>query len=924
MSYRFNNLNTPTPPTLQEMMDGVWVIPYRPTSLPIPDDVLDGPEGLYGWMVRNRVPTVLFYGERIIDVPSVPLQAYSDVPISYVTADYIASSLDPRLESGDLDGRAIIITIHIRLLRSGDVELNPGPFIATVASVLFLTALINYKAIIPSSLDMIDDLIRMTHFGAVLADCELSYLDVRTTIRNNNLWYMDFTEPEHLSTVCRFARDYYPRFHVLPLPDLPPIPLYKLLTLLLNLSLFSFYSGFLLCIFATYLLYRKLRGYQAIRVINDSKGFDVNGLKDCFKHYMSSDAYPRYVEGEHRRLAYQRKFVEKFAVEQLLDKFERFRDIGGSRTRWCEYAGRKHLCAFSMDAMDILRDEKSSGYFESCDSPGQNCPVRKDILAAILTHSDYYITPEELSEIITGPTFIINHDFENDRNLGAYMYTEVVGKKVVEKYKYECVANVGAGLVHMLPQGGTPYGPHPYNKWQSEGAIVGQNGACVYVRIGKYKDTCLYYAYPSCGEYDVVSRYNLARSTNATRHYIGRTELYFHPDKYVYGDYELPREIGDSVSHSMATVPRDVKYMPVLINLVSAKLRAAERNEASLNIAVLICSYLADHRSLDLPNSVLSGNPCEYGLIKRYVSKLKLHLWAPWIVGKKCADNVSKLTPWDFRRKYVAVYQKFTRLNAVRLTGRAVLKPFLAEVSAPDAFGDQAPEHDSSSDDSEYDYESGDESVESCRSYSSVPSQLGVDTLNHVLPPTELEPGPPCEVPPSGEQSEGECDTGEPNDMASRGARVIAIDVDDARQGVVINWDGELHTVRVDEAVQKILPHAIKVDCSEFVGFTQQVVSKLYECKPVELDWSALQLLWYHAFYYSKSPISFVRMGCNFRSYTLAEGVRPGTFTFRHMGYEISAETPNATQEGVRQSRQPFHNKKGRCRQKFPKNRNIH
>lgn len=155
--------------------------------------------------------------------------------------------------------------------------------------------------------------------------------------------------------------------------------------------------------------YFMTRGRGITKVVNNQNGLEINKIKDSFRSL--SKTMPNHVVGQHNILAYQRRAAESFCFEKLLDCYPRVRDVGGSRSRWPELAYAKHVCGPILSNSDILRTEKGRGVFENCGVAGQFCPLRREIPAAVLSHVDYHMTHEQLCCVVTGPTFVINHDF---------------------------------------------------------------------------------------------------------------------------------------------------------------------------------------------------------------------------------------------------------------------------------------------------------------------------------------------------------------------------------------------------------------------------------------------------------------------------------------------------------------------------------
>jgi cell shape-determining protein MreD len=437
-----------------------------------------------------------------------------------------------------------------------------------------------------------------------------------------------------------------------------------------------------------------VRGRHIVVVRNQNTFADINALKDQFRRdcIELEDTYDGISKaGEHRSLAKQRRDLERWCFNTAFQWFDRVRDVGGSRSRFPHLGLKKHICSPVLSNADILREGKAVGHFENCGQRGEYCPKRYEIPAAILSHVDYYMTPEQLTRIVTGPTFIINHDFKETGNKKLAEYDDN------HERKCECTYEINDGLVSMTPNGGTPYLNHPYNLWMSEGSVVSSYGAFTYVELGRFKDTRVIFAFPMAGKYESSDASNLQRSVAEglpQSTYSGKVwEAGSNADSYTYRCADLihsiPRNVIEEVALTMCSAPRDVKYFDTMRSYASGKFRA---NNVPLNLYTLfmpLISYMADKLALEKIHRItaISGSPLDYGFKHRIINGLvfKLTHWFPNARMAICdfvlrRPWLSKLTPWMFTTITVPTYEVFTKLMRAKITDARANRFFLGEI----------------------------------------------------------------------------------------------------------------------------------------------------------------------------------------------------------------------------------------------------
>lgn len=430
----------------------------------------------------------------------------------------------------------------------------------------------------------------------------------------------------------------------------------------------------MLSLFCSWSLWFFTRRHGKTEVVNHNKGLDINPMKDSFRREFDGVVMP---SGRgHIGLATQRRLAEGWCINQLLARFERYRDVGGSRTRWIDLGYQKHICAPVTCNDDILREEKSCGQFENCGMVGQCCPKRYEIPAAILSHVDYYMTQEEMVATITGPTFIINHDFRSR--------PEQLG---VGKHGAEALVEVTDGLVHMTTSDGCAF-THEYHQWANEGSVVGRNGAFQYVTIGKLADTRVLYCVPAHGVYNRKDN-NALPVSNSTSVVVGGGYVARYDtvtSDYVFNGgldtFRVPAALIIEAATTFMTAPRDAKFTDTVRSFVSGKLRAHNLPLTHVDKVIRCVVVISDRKAIeDLPAlGALAGNPKEFNIFDRLFYRIRMAIRdvVPSIDDYVSAavmrcPGASKIAPWMFSTIKVPTYQVNVEMRASRhASGRAV------------------------------------------------------------------------------------------------------------------------------------------------------------------------------------------------------------------------------------------------------------
>lgn len=435
-----------------------------------------------------------------------------------------------------------------------------------------------------------------------------------------------------------------------------------------------------------FVIYRYVtHGVRKVRVVNGQKAFIINDLKDDFMRF-SKRVPVKHQNGRHLLLAAQRRMCEEWCFSTLLSRFDRVRDIGGSRSRFVELGYQKHVCGPVINNDDILREEKSRGQFENCGQRGEFCPLRNKIPAAIMSHVDYHMTVRQITQCVSGPTFIINHDFNR--------HSDGVGKYLDENgdIAYEAVVTKFGSRVSMVPDGGTPYLNHPFHNWMAEGSVVSPDGAFTYVRLGDFGETSVYYCHPSDGLYSVNDPNALTTKSYGTLPnicgYHVSVDHEFGIYKFIHTtnmvEKVLPMDVVDKVAIAMASCIRDEKYPDTLRSYLNGKMVASGIDEGLIEIAFGLVSYLSDlHAVKTIPFATcIMGHPVNFKWSD--IVKCRILIWLSYFRGtvgesirNRILDNrvLRRLAPWMFNTIHVPSYEAFTK-RAVTQFGSGIVGRF--------------------------------------------------------------------------------------------------------------------------------------------------------------------------------------------------------------------------------------------------------
>nr|UDY81029.1 MAG: nonstructural polyprotein [Lake Sinai virus 2] len=455
---------------------------------------------------------------------------------------------------------------------------------------------------------------------------------------------------------------------------------------------------------------------RVVRIRNRVRGYSVSELRSDFEESMSAILAP--LSRGHSCLNFQRRVVESWAIDQLLRYFRCFRSVASSQGRWAEVGHRLHHC--SPVVMDGAFVPEYDQRFSACRRHPSVCPDRFDIPAAILSHVDYYMTPDQLAATVTGPTFIVNHDYSSTDTLSVA----------------EVSLRSAGGLITASVRDGPTFGPHPYYHWSDEGVVVASSGAFQYFRIGRLFDTTLYYAFPTSGTYARDDPSALRRSTSGDLHYYSPHEKRFvsytadATHYHVFG-VAVPRSLADYCAATFCRAVRDDKFYDSLRSYYQNRCRAIGFADARDTLMLDFIIHLCDDASLrTFGFSRLSSAPSSWSAYCLSWILVKVNHMMPLALTSYVLNVLhrffgAKSAPWNWATIHLPTYDMVTSPFRLRLFGRNPtvfnLERFRAEatvVGSPDR-GQSA--EGACQDDHEHDIKSCDASVASCPSSTPLP-----------------------------------------------------------------------------------------------------------------------------------------------------------------------------------------------------------
>nr|WIL00371.1 MAG: nonstructural protein [Lake Sinai virus 2] len=400
---------------------------------------------------------------------------------------------------------------------------------------------------------------------------------------------------------------------------------------------------------------------RVVRIRNRVRGYSVTELRSDFEESMSAILAP--LSRGHSCLNFQRRVVESWAIDQLLRYFRCFRSVASSQDRWAEVGHRLHRC--SPVVMDGAFVPEYDQRFSACRRHPSVCPDRFDIPAAILSHVDYYMTPDQLAAVVTGPTFIVNHDYSSTDALSVA----------------EVSLRSAGGLVTASVRDGPTFGPHPYYHWSDEGVVVASSGAFRYYRVGRLFDTSVYYAFPVAGTYSCDDPCNLRRSTVGDLHYYSPHEKRFVSysadsiNYYVFGA-SVPRSLADYCAATFCRSARDDKFYDSLRSYYQNRCRAIGFTDARDTLMLDFIIHLCDEASLKTFGfSRLSVAPSSWAAYWMSWILVKVNHLMPLALTSYVLNVLhrffgAKAAPWNWASIHLPTYDMVTSPFRLKMFGR--------------------------------------------------------------------------------------------------------------------------------------------------------------------------------------------------------------------------------------------------------------
>lgn len=574
---------------------------------------------------------------------------------------------------------------HALLAQNGDVESNPGPIIRAFARVLLVCLVCHFGLL--GSVALVNTVSTSSLYKwfvqpRIIAEwdrCSMqdSYSTFWTgAIKDRPLWtyFVLWPVPAALETsiwcdliVFRFGR-HGPEYHG---PLIARIDLISSTAKFVDFfKIFQFaaiWMGVFVITTPCLVLFVCLvyaSRHSSVRVINKNGAIDINAMRRKVESQLKTVIKPEKTVG-HQWLARQRRQAEAVVIDYMLENTNRFRDVGGSRTRFSELGAQKHICCpKNLFNDDALRELKSPEIFPNCEKRGQDCPQKYEIPWAMLSHVDYHLTQSELVRTIVGPTFVINHDFAaRPTKLGNL------------NNRAEAELSYFGNRVTMTTDDGTKY-QHVFHEWGNEGSVVTQQGAFVYCLLTRFHDTCIYFCYPAEGDYNRTDVNVMPPDGDDALPMINGYNVLKELDLGVYKfdkrshSFEVKANLIEECAISFGACNRDDKYPTSLLSYVTARCKAMSVDTSNLDCIVRLVAYLADVKAVSTVYSAtcIKGHPVDFRWYD--LCRLKTILWLRHrsslafclFVSKLFSnDKIKRATAWTFPKVIVPTYEIYTQ-----------------------------------------------------------------------------------------------------------------------------------------------------------------------------------------------------------------------------------------------------------------------
>nr|WPR18167.1 MAG: methyltransferase [Chemarfal virus 151] len=580
------------------------------------------------------------------------------------------------------------------LAQAGDVEKNPGPPVLFIIRQFLLGVTIVYACVLTRdtvAVTGIPSLAYHMYDAWVLKPLDEKAYECAIEKREHEFWAEQYHDPTFVQ-MSRWMRAIWPdttvplhseigrqsySCHVVfwfrGIPEVPSfvhvswfMVLYQYVKPVVKFVALAYVAASLCVCFvgsALVVFYVARRG--RVVVINNNGAVSIVDIK---KHFKPDCPKPTNLVG-HSWLASQRREAENMCITWILGQTKQFRDVGGSRSRWAELGKQKHICCPNYSNDDILRDLKSPEIFDNCRGYGQDCPSRKKIPFAILSHVDYHMSQDELVRTITGPTFVINHNFSARPVTLATIDAAAC--------KSEARLTYHGSQLRMTTSDGTTF-EHSYHPWANEGSVVTNSGAFIYAKVCEFADTQVLFCYPAAGVYKrtdvnampkphdsalpMINGYSVSRE-------LGDETYTFHKSTHT---FTVPASIVEHCAIQLAFSARDEKYAQSLTSFTASQMKTHSASLSNVDEVVRLVAYLADMKSVTTAYvaTCIQGHPVDFRWYDLY--RLRAVLWVrnhgP-LFARECANRLLESAPvkkcfaWTFPKVIVPTYEINSRMN---------------------------------------------------------------------------------------------------------------------------------------------------------------------------------------------------------------------------------------------------------------------
>lgn len=322
------------------------------------------------------------------------------------------------------------------------------------------------------------------------------------------------------------------------------------------------------------------------------------------------------VAGNHFKLAYVRRTLEKITQDLLFSLSQKIRDIGGSLTRNANLGKALHICYPNLSMADKVKLANTSTTNDIGLHLGEDC--NRGSLPSYMSYVDFHMSTKALCAAIQSPTIIITHDFVAASNGDVWFD----GEATISKF---------GNFVTFKTDGGTSYN-HGYHYWKDEGQCVTERGAFSYYKVGTFGNSIIILAQPMSGRFDPTTDNNLGSSVNRNTsiRLANGVVASLEGDKYVFpsitGDVSIDAETVMRIAFQMCYAVRDGKWLTSLHSIIRARFVADKQAMTHLACVQEIVVQLADRMAVSVGRSWLV-DPDQYSGPLRLALRVLLPLY---------------------------------------------------------------------------------------------------------------------------------------------------------------------------------------------------------------------------------------------------------------------------------------------------------